>query len=178
MQENRKFTFTALSLGGNQGDVPLTFRRAVKSLADAGLRNVDVSSLYRTAPVGCVPGTPDFVNAALAGQWPGRLEQLLCLCKELEVAAGRPADHAPCGNRTLDLDIVFFGDLIQRDRRLAIPHPEAARRLFVLVPLAEIIPEYQFPDLGRTVLAQCLAHPDSETRRRLESAAIPFDIDL
>jgi 2-amino-4-hydroxy-6-hydroxymethyldihydropteridine diphosphokinase len=142
----------ALSLGGNLGDVPARFAWAVERLSAAGMSQMQVSGAYRTDPVGCTLGTPDFWNAAATGMWAGCAQALFRLCKRLEGEAGRPVDHEPCASRTLDLDLVFFGDQRLQDNALTIPHPEASRRLFVLIPLAEIAEKWSFPGfLGKTV---------------------------
>ncbi|MFA6294626.1 MAG: 2-amino-4-hydroxy-6-hydroxymethyldihydropteridine diphosphokinase [Victivallales bacterium] len=138
-------TEVALSLGGNTGNVPLSFRRALEKLRAGGLCEIRISSLYRTAPVGCANGTPDFINAAATGKWNGSLASLHSLCMEIEVETGRPANHVKYASRTLDLDIVFFGDMIYSDGKITVPHREAKHRLFVLIPLAEIAGDRLFP---------------------------------
>lgn len=142
---------TALSLGGNQGDVAASFKNALKSLAANGMTDIRVSSFYRTSPVGCAEGTADFINAALTGLWPESVEKLLELCRKLEMAAGRKEDHPKFSDRPLDIDIIFFGESILKKPGLIVPHPEAAKRLFVLIPLAEIAGEYLFPGRNVTV---------------------------
>jgi len=144
----KKSTKIALSLGGNLGDVSAAFDVAVDALAKAGLCEIRRSSIYVTAPVDCAPGTPDFFNAALVGEWSGTSEELLCVCKKLEEKAGRPAKHARNASRTLDLDIILFGDQIINTSTLNIPHPELQNRFFVLDPLVEIAPNWKCPETG------------------------------
>jgi 2-amino-4-hydroxy-6-hydroxymethyldihydropteridine diphosphokinase len=144
-------TEVVLSLGGNAGDVPAAFRRALEKLRDGGLCEVRISSLYRTAPVGCREGTPDFINAAVAGKWGASLDSLHNLCLKIEVAEGRPADHEKYASRPIDLDIVFFGDMVYSDARITVPHKEAKYRLFVLIPIAEIAGNMIFPGEKNTV---------------------------
>ncbi|HCE44887.1 MAG TPA: 2-amino-4-hydroxy-6-hydroxymethyldihydropteridine diphosphokinase [Lentisphaeria bacterium] len=146
-----KQTEAVLSLGGNLGDVPGTFRQAIRKLESGGLASIRISSLFTTPPEGCGPGTPDFINAAAAGLWGGTLEELHALCKNIEVAAGRPEEHVRFDSRTLDIDIIFFGDLLYSDQKLCIPHKEAAKRLFVLIPVAELAGDWIFPGGGTTV---------------------------
>ena len=117
-----------------------------------GVTGIRLSSFYRTAPVGCAPDTPYFVNAVLTGEWRDSVEKLHELCKSIEEKAGRPRDHEHYGSRPLDLDIIFFGDEIISTPELTIPHREAANRLFVLVPLAEIAGSRHFP--GRQELVR------------------------
>ena len=134
-------TLCVISLGGNLGDVPAAFRRASEALSNAGFRIRRFSSLYRTAPVDCEPGAQEFTNSALSGFWGGSAHELLQICRKIEADNGRPNDHAHHVSRTLDLDIIIFGRETIRMPDLTVPHPEAARRDFVMDPLREIEPE-------------------------------------
>lgn len=150
MPEN--LTKIAISLGGNLGEVAANFRVAIAALAASGLGGIRTSRIIRTAPVGCPPGTPDFLNMALTGVWSGDARELLRTCQRIEVAAGRPPEHGRNQPRPLDLDLILFGDAaIAEPPELIVPHPRAAARRFVLVPLAEIAPDWVFPDSGRRV---------------------------
>lgn len=142
---------TAIGLGGNIGNVKETFSMTAESLEKAGLKNIRISSLYQTEPVDCAPETPDFLNAVLTGAWAGSAERLFELCKLLEEKAGRPREHPRYASRPLDLDILLFGSLVCDSPELTIPHKEASKRLFVLVPLAEIASDWIFPDTKRAV---------------------------
>ena len=144
-------TEVALSFGGNTGDVPLVFHRALEKLRAGGLCEIRISSLYRTTPVGCAKGTPDFINAATTGKWNGSLDSLHSLCMKIEVEEGRPANHVKYASRTLDLDILFFGNMVYSDGKITVPHREAKQRLFVLIPLAEIAGTRLFPGEKSTV---------------------------
>lgn len=183
----------ALSLGGNLGDVPARFAWALGELADADLRQAVCSSAYRTAPVGCAPGSPDFWNAVVVGLWSCGPERLLELCKRLEREAGRkPVESRPDGlyaSRPLDIDLLFLGDRVESRPGLTLPHPEAGRRLFVLVPMAEVAPDWRFPgSCGRTVseaLAEVSRESGSEaeaviraTRRPLQLPAPAFKFNV
>src|SRR5574344_2224855 len=137
--------------GGTLGNCAATFAGARRKLEAAGVRDTAMSSLFRSRAVDCVPGTPDFCDAALTGSWAGTPEALLELCQKCEREAGRPANHSSRESRTLDLDIVLFGDRIIRTEQLTVPHPRAAHRRFVLAPLDEIAPDLIFPDSGLTV---------------------------
>ena len=139
-----------IALGGNLGDVPAAFRRACDSLSGAGFRIRRFSSLHKTAPVGCEPGAPEFTNAAVSGFWNGTPSGLLRLCQRIEADNGRPNDHAYHVSRTLDLDIILFGRETVALPDLTIPHPEAAKRDFVMEPLREIEPELADWILNRT----------------------------
>ena len=134
-------TLCVIALGGNIGDVPETFRLACEALSDAGFRIRRFSSPLRTAPVGCEPGAPEFTNAALSGFWDGTASDLLRVCQKIEADNGRPNDHAYHVSRTLDLDIILFGQETIDLPSLKIPHPEAAKRDFVMIPVREIEPQ-------------------------------------
>ena len=134
-------TLCVIALGGNLGDVPAAFRRACEALSNAGFRIRRFSSLLTTAPVGCEPGAPEFTNAAVSGFWNSTPSELLRVCQRIEADNGRPNDHAHHVSRTLDLDIILFGRDIVALSDLTIPHPEAAKRDFVMIPVREIEPE-------------------------------------
>ena len=141
----------ALAIGGNTGDISANFRMAFKELEAGGLCNIRTSKFYRTSPVGCSSDAQDFINGALVGGWGGTPEELFELCKKVEEMAGRPLDHEKNADRPLDLDIIFFGDRVYRRDGLTIPHPEAANRLFVLVPLADVAGGWLFPGRNLSV---------------------------
>lgn len=141
----------ALSLGGNLGNIIKTFQQAVGRLEEAGLRNIQMSSFYRTTPVGCPSGVPDFINGAVTGIWPHDIHDLFNLCKKLEQEAGRRSGFQHPISRPLDIDIIFFGSLIFSDKTLTIPHKDTCKRLFVLIPLAEIAGEWIVPGYNSTV---------------------------
>lgn len=126
----------ALGLGGNLGDVLLSFRRSVRRLrAEPGISDLRLSGVYRTPPWGEVEGG-DFLNAAVSGKWSGSDMELLELCREMEKEAGSPL-RKEGGARTLDVDVLFLEDGVSRPE-LRLPHPRLALRAFVLVPLSEV----------------------------------------
>jgi 2-amino-4-hydroxy-6-hydroxymethyldihydropteridine diphosphokinase len=129
----------ALGLGGNVGEVRKALRRALAALAGApGVELLKASSLYRTAPWGPV-AQPPFLNMAALVRTTLSPHQLLELCLAIEKQEGRSRTER-FGPRTLDIDILVFGDLVLADERLALPHPRLMERAFALVPLAEIAP--------------------------------------
>ena len=151
----------AILMGGNLGNSAEIFEQAIRKLTENGVQSIRQSRIYRTAPVDCVPGTPDFSNAALTGEWNGTATDLLTLTQQLEREAGRPARHSSRESRTLDLDLILFGGECFDSPELTLPHPRARQRLFVLEPLAEIAPEMRFPDTGESV-AKALARLRAE----------------
>ena len=142
---------TVLSLGGNVGNVADAIRHVAASIPKFGLREVELSPLYVTSPVGCEPGTPDFINAVIIGNWNGEADSLLELCHQFESKAGRPEIREKNSPRTLDIDIILFGNEVRTDEKLVLPHPEATKRLYVLQPLCDIDPDIVFPDTKMTV---------------------------
>ncbi len=133
--------------------MPETFDFACRKLAEGGVEILRRSSILVNPAVDCLPGTPDFCNAALTGMWEGSPKELLALTQKTEADAGRPANHGHNTSRTLDLDIILFGSECVNTEKLQIPHPRARQRTFVMIPLAEIAPELIFPDTGQSVSA-------------------------
>jgi 2-amino-4-hydroxy-6-hydroxymethyldihydropteridine diphosphokinase len=112
------------------------------------------SRLYRTAPVG-PPGQPDYINAAARLETRLAPQALLAELHRIELAHGRRRDGTRWGPRILDLDILVYGDERIDEPGLTIPHPEMARRAFVLVPLADVAsPDLAVPGVG--ILAELL----------------------
>lgn len=163
---------TALSLGGNKGDVLSAFKMVRRAFESAGMTSIKTSSLYKTPPVGCLPGTPDFINAALSGVWHDSLEKLFTFTKELEISSGRPENHPRNSDRPLDIDIIFFGELQMRTASLTIPHLEAEKRLFVLLPLEEVAGSWIFPGKKLTVSEFLGSFRTSEDFRTLKASKL------
>lgn len=127
-----------VALGANLGEARATLRQALQDMsAFPHTQLVRASSLYRSAPVDATG--PDFINAVAELRTALGPYELLAALQGLEQAAGRerPWRNAP---RTLDLDILLYGELRQDDPVLTLPHPRMLERAFVLLPLAEIAP--------------------------------------
>lgn len=127
-----------IALGANLGDPLAALRRAMDDIAAIkGVKLLKRSSLYRTAPL--ASSGPDYVNAVIEIQTVLSAPTLLAELQQIEQLAGRerPSRNAP---RTLDLDVLTYGDASMDSEALVIPHPRMTERAFVLVPLAEIAP--------------------------------------
>jgi len=135
-----------LGLGSNVGDRESHLRAAVAALRERGVEVEAVSSTYETEPVGEVLDQPDFLNAAVRIRTNLEPEELLDVCKSIEVEHGRVLGarrHAP---RPLDVDLLLLGDIELESDRLTLPHREVTSRRFVLAPLLELDPDLSLPD--------------------------------
>lgn len=159
-----------VALGGNLGGeqaVLARFRVAADALAARlGCGPARMSGVYRSSPVGPVRDQPAFLNAVLALVPPAPMEpvDVLRVLLDVEESLGRVrAGAVPQGPRTIDLDLLFVGDRVERTPGplpLVLPHPRLTERAFVLRPLADLQgPGWRMPGIGRTVAA-CLAAPD------------------
>jgi 2-amino-4-hydroxy-6-hydroxymethyldihydropteridine diphosphokinase len=162
-----------IGLGSNQGDRRALLAQGLSLLAEAGFGVEALSSLYLTEPVDAPP-QGWFLNAVAAGATSLSPEELLSACLQVERRLGREriVHHGP---RTLDLDILIYGEELRQGPALTLPHPRLHERRFVLTPLCELAPELRHPRLGVTIrdlLADC---PDTSRVVRLpaESEARP-----
>ena len=138
-----------LSLGSNQGDRIFNLDRALNVLRLLSSSKIRISGLYETSAQG-FRTQPHFINMA-CGIWTtlgpyDLLDEIQTIEKNL--GRTRPFINAP---RSMDIDIVFFGNMVLQSKRLTIPHPSAHIRKFVLAPLMELCPEYLHPKLRMTV---------------------------
>lgn len=142
-----------IGLGSNLGDGQSNLLGAWQRLGEvAGVIPTRLSSPYRTEPVG-LDTDHWFINAV--GEIFTTLSptELLAAMLAIETDLGR--DRALTQDRPVDLDLLYYGDLMIQSQALTVPHPRIAHRLFVLAPLAELAPEHLHPTLGHTSLELC-----------------------
>ena len=156
----------ALAFGGNIGDPVAAFAAALMGLREHSSVTLGrLSAIYRTPPWGKTD-QPEFLNMAALVKTSLQPADLLAFCLELERAGGRERRER-WGPRTLDIDILTYGDAIIDQARLQIPHPRIPERAFVLTPLAEIMPQRR---IGGRSVTELLAAATDETIRRDEAA--------
>ncbi|MFT3695302.1 MAG: 2-amino-4-hydroxy-6-hydroxymethyldihydropteridine diphosphokinase [Kofleriaceae bacterium] len=125
-----------IGLGGNVGDVRVTFERAREAIEQLG--RVRSAPLYRTAAIG--PVQPDYLNSVLSLQFDGQPIELLSTLLEIERLLGRDRSReVRWGPRTIDLDILVFDDRVIDTPELRVPHPRMFERRFVLEPMLELV---------------------------------------
>lgn len=139
----------AIGLGSNLGDRAAHLEYAMARLRNL-LGNLRVSRFRETIPVGAPGPQPLFLNAAAVGQAAMPARDLLDTLLAIEKERGRERPH-PNAPRSLDLDLLLFGDATIDESGLIVPHPRFRARRFVLEPLAEIAPDMKDPATGRTV---------------------------
>lgn len=154
-----------IAIGSNLGRRAANCARAVDLIGL--LRDTEVtgkSSLYETEPWG-VTGQPGFINAVVEVRTSLEPEGLFRALKSIEADMGRK-DAGRWGPRVIDLDIIFYGDMVVEKEGLTIPHPRLHERAFVLVPLNDIAPDLVHPVLKKTV-SELMARTGADGVRRL-----------
>lgn len=144
-------TNVAIALGSNLGDREAHLAFAVHRLSSV-LANLRHSRWYDTDPVGVPSDQPRYLNGVVVGETTLSARELLdeLLAIEQEAGRTRPSPLAP---RTLDLDLILYGNQRIQEPGLAVPHPRFRERLFVLEPLADLAPDLVDPDSGKTISA-------------------------
>lgn len=147
-----------LLMGGNIGDVPQSFEKAVQYLNDSDINTIRKSKIYQSEPWG-FEADSIFYNQLLEVKTILNPFELLDELLRIELELGRVRKNSmEYTSRIIDLDILFYGEEIIKHQRLTIPHPRISERMFALKPLAELIPNYQHPELNKSIealLAEC-----------------------
>jgi 2-amino-4-hydroxy-6-hydroxymethyldihydropteridine diphosphokinase len=151
-----------LGLGSNIGDCAVNLNKAIKLL---GLPIVAKSSLYETEPVDYL-NQPWFLNQVLQCETSFHPLKLLAECQKVEKELGRTREISK-GPRTIDIDLLFYNDEILKSSELTIPHPAIPQRRFVLIPLAEIAPDFVHPELNLTIRQLLERCPDKSEVKRI-----------
>jgi 2-amino-4-hydroxy-6-hydroxymethyldihydropteridine diphosphokinase len=143
-----------IALGSNLGDRLANIRAAANGLKQIATPGADflTAQIYQTEPRFCPPGSPDFLNTVIEIGFDGTPNELLKKTQAIEHELGRirgPERNAP---RTIDIDLLYFGDDVFENEDLTLPHPRIGERRFVLQPLAEIRPDLVLPGMKQTVL--------------------------
>ncbi len=151
---------TFIGLGGNMGEVKVNFEKAIGKIEELIGPVIRKSSLYKTEPWGRKDQDP-FLNMVIEVATPLSAEQTLFHLLSIEKSLGRLRDSSnQYGPRSIDMDILFFGEQIVNNGHLVIPHPKLHQRNFVLIPMAEISPEFCHPVLHKKISELLLESSD------------------
>ena len=142
-------TAVAIALGSNLGDRRANLAFGLSALPGF-VTNLVRSSWHDTAPIGVSPDQPRYLNGVVVGETALGARELLDRLLQIEAAAGRTRT-SPMAPRTLDLDLILFGEQKIEEPGLAVPHPRFRERLFVLEPLAELAPDWIDPVTARRI---------------------------
>lgn len=144
-----------VAIGSNLGNSRALVEQAFARLQELSTVPIRRSSLWRSSPVDCPPGSADFLNAVveITPRERETPESLLAKLQAIEVEFGRRPKQVLNEPRPLDLDLIAFGDEVRSSAQLTLPHPRAAQRRFVLSPLSELAPGFILPAQKKTVLA-------------------------
>jgi 2-amino-4-hydroxy-6-hydroxymethyldihydropteridine diphosphokinase len=160
-----------VALGSNLGERLAHLRNARKDIGalPGALPPMRSSAIYETEPVGCEQGAAKFLNAVIEFGYAGKAVDLLQELAAIEKLWGRPGAHPKNVSRTLDLDLLYFGELQMETGDLRLPHPRIAEREFVLRPLADIRPDLILPKQTDSVGVLLTRFPEATAVVRVDS---------
>ena len=144
------FEWVFVGIGANLGAPASMVKTALAGISEIAGGEIVSSSVWRSEALGM--DGDDFANAVVKFEYNKSPLDLLGKLQALEIKHGRAPDHGHHTPRTLDLDIIAFGNRVVIDSRLSIPHPHAYERLFVLLPLMEIEPQFRFVDRDESLV--------------------------
>ena len=154
------FGIVYFSLGSNLGDRAQSIALAIEEISIHIGRVNKISSMFESEPIGD-KSHPKYLNcciSAFSGLTPNQIMQK---CHEIEMKLGRVRGDTKWAPRTIDIDIIFCGDKVVSTPILTVPHPEAHKRLFVLMPMAELAPDFTHPKLRKSVWQLLNECPDT-----------------
>lgn len=135
-----EMTRVYLSLGGNEGLVLTRLKYALHLLSlQANVHSLQVSHFYQTAPIE-VNSSSWFINAVCSVETSLKPTEVFNITQAIEIQLGK-VNKPKNASRPIDIDLLFYGHLVQKEAELQIPHPRWKERLFVLIPLSDLIPE-------------------------------------
>ena len=161
---------TYFLLGSNEGNRRQWLQQAIDAIEPSCGPIVKKSALYQTAAWG-KEDQPDFLNMVIEVKTILSPEQLLKAVQEIELQLGRQR-KVKWGQRTLDIDILFYGDAVIHTDRLVVPHPFLQERRFTLLPLQEIAPELMHPVLQKDVTTLLRECPDLLEVKKIDSGTL------
>ena len=154
-----------LSLGSNLGDRESNLAQATMALSvEANISNIESSAYYTSEPLYNLK-QPDFLNSVLNCDTTLKPFDFFDVTKKIEKMLGRIRNKKRNQPRIIDIDILFFGNSVLETSELTIPHPSFQFRKFVLIPLAEIEPEFKIPKIGLSIKELIIQCPDKTNVR-------------
>lgn len=172
--EMRPIRRVVISLGSNLGESFGNLQGAVDALADTpDVWVTGVSPVYESEPVGCPPGSPNFLNAVVLVDTTLSAHRLLDRALAIEDAYDRDRSHGVNAPRTLDVDLIVVGDRRSDTDKLRLPHPLAQDRAFVLQPWLDLEPDAQIPDVG--AVSALLEKVGTEGLSRRDDLVLEYD---
>ncbi len=157
-----------LSFGSNLGDRQLNIERAVSLIREKGIITETVSPLYETEPLHN-PGQPVFYNSCASAHTDLAPEECLKALKEAEKKLGRDMEAPRYTPRIIDIDLLYYDNIILKSGVLTVPHPQIRGRRFVLAPLSDIAPDFTDPESGMTIAESLKACKASGYVKKLEN---------